>query len=698
MFVLVEIDVMNRSTLTRTTIRLSSHQNRDLTGWDSKQWHPHLTDAGTIESQIFEGDFSSGVSISSLSLSVAERDFRVSYPSLVANQWEHAPARIWAGETVASIAQIMVGNVTRFERERSAIKLTVGAGAEIGSKQILTASYAGNGGIEGGDNIKGKPKPWALGICQNVEPVLIDTTNNVHQFSAYSPMKAVTKLYERGADFGASIGDYANYTALVAATIPPGRWATSLASGLIRLGAPPYGVITGDIEGDNTGAVFAQTTGAIIQRIATVLSIPSGNINATSMTALDTYSATLPQGGKIGIWISEQTTLLDLARRLCLPLNAQAGITMLGKLFACRIAIGTSAFTLEADGKRVPVVHSMIEGDVNPPYKRISMGGVRSWRVHTKDEVALYSQPTPRGDYNAATTYREGDVVTMPDGSTWQYINPVASSGNTPAAGVYWYQLSVAAVFADRHEPAERVHTFVADYAGTISTQDLPKTFNFNRMRGASDVSSSATWSIVSQSGVSGGTVTVSNGVVTIPSGCTIALSAQILVRSVLSSVTIDSTISITRSDGAPPSSGGGGGTSVQDSTLGSFSSTTFTTVSDSMTVRTGSGGSVALNAPLQVTVQSNSPAGTFEAEIRWRIKPVGGSFTDQTAAASEPDATVESESGIYFGYSGNVTSNVTVGSLSTNTDYVVELQARRTTSSPSRTLGLAGTITAVGS
>lgn len=699
MFVAVEIDVLNRATLGRTTIRLCSHQTTALTGWDSKAWYPHLNDAGSIESQIFDGDFSSSVSMSTISLSVAERAFRESYPSQVSFQWEHSPVRLWAGDTVASMAQIMSGNLTRFERDGASIKLTAEAGAEVGSKQILTATYAGTGGIEGGENIKGKQKPWILGFVQNVEPVLVDATNNVFQLSAYSPIKSVTNLYERGADFGASIGDYANYAALVAATIPAGRWGTCIASGLVRLGAPPYGVITADVEGDYTGGVLAQTTGAIIQRIASVLSIPSGNIDAASMTALDTFSATLPQGGKIGIFITEQTTLIDLARRLCLPLNAQAGITMMGKLFACRIAIGSPTFTLEADGKRVPIVHSMIEGDINPPYKRISMGGVRSWRVHTKDEVALFSQPTPRGDYNAGTTYREGDVVTMPDGSTWIYINPVASSGNTPSAGVYWSALSAAAVFADRHEPAERVHNFVADYAGNLSSEDLPKTFSFKRMRGSADVSSSATWSIYSQTGVSGGTVTVSNGVATIPSGCTIAISAQIVVRSVLSGVTVSSIINIARSDGAPPSSGGsGGGTSVQDSTLGSFSSTTFATISDTMTVHTGSSGVVTLSAPLQVTVASNSPTGSFEAEIRWRIKPAAGSYTDQTAAASDPDAYVETESGVYFGYPGGVTSNVTVSGLTANADYVVELQARRTSASPTRTLGLAGTITAVGS
>ena len=240
---------------------------------------------------------------------------------------------------------------------------------------------------------------------------------------------------------------------------------------------------------------------------------------------------------------------------------------------------------------------------------------------------------------------------------------------------------------------------FAADYLGVLSAGQLPKNINVIRRRGGTDVSSSTTWSIISQTGISGVTVTVSSsGIVTIPTGATIGTSSTIEVRSVRDGTTLDARIGVTRNDAAPPSTGSGGGTTVSDSTFSSVSGTSFVAISDMMTVKTGSSGQVQFSAALTTTADSASPTGTFDVEMKWQYRPISGSFADvASAVSSDPDTQVYFD-GDYFTDDGFVNSSPTKTGLSASTDYEVQLFARRTTSSPTKTVYFIGTASAVGS
>jgi len=240
---------------------------------------------------------------------------------------------------------------------------------------------------------------------------------------------------------------------------------------------------------------------------------------------------------------------------------------------------------------------------------------------------------------------------------------------------------------------------FAADYLGVLSAGQLPKNINVIRRRGGTDVSSSTTWSIISQTGISGVTVTVSSsGIVTIPTGATIGTSSTIEVRSVRDGTTLDARIGVTRNDAAPPSTGSGGGTTVSDSTFSSVSGTSFVAISDMMTVKTGSSGQIQFSAALTTTADSASPTGTFDVEMKWQYRPISGSFADvATEVSSDPDTTVYFD-GDYFTDDGFVNSSPTKTGLSASTDYEVQLFARRTSGSPTKTVYFIGTASAVGS
>lgn len=439
--ILAELTPLDPVAGSRVTLRAASAQDRSITGLGSFRWWPAIADLPTLTMRLFDGDFTSDIEVGGASFSVLIDKLAKLDANARRFLWAGAGVKLYAGESGAAWpwTQIFDGQVERFDAQANKVRLQARVNTDAFEKNALTATYAGTGGIEGGADLKNKVKPWVFGRAANVEPVLIDAVNSVFQFSAYGPIQAVTALYERASDFGASIGDYGSYALLVAATIPRGRWGTCLAQGLVRLGAPPYGLITGDVDGDNP-STWLRKTGEIINRIATNAGVPAGLIDSASLTALD---AAVPYN--INLVLDEQTTVLDIARRLARPCNAQAGVSWLGKLFVTRVAIGSPAITLDAQGRRKPGVLSSSEVDVSPPYWRIEMGAQRSWRVHSFDEIAFASALTDRGLYVASEFYREGHIVDLANGSRWLYTNPTPTSGNAPpssgTSNAYWSQM-----------------------------------------------------------------------------------------------------------------------------------------------------------------------------------------------------------------------------------------------------------------
>ncbi len=424
-----------------STGRTSSAQDRRLTGVAGLTWWPAIGRRPSIAIPLFDGDFTQDVAPGSASFTLRLETLSNGDIDAQTYRWAGAAVSLYAidsdGEQDAAgsfdvadldAVRIFKGRVESFSREGSGLTLTSAVDMEPFEKDVLALTYAGTGDAEGGADLKGRLKPWIFGRALNVEPVLVNSVDNVVQFSGY-PIQGISALYERGASLGASIGNYATYAELVAATIPAGRWATCHTLGMARLGAPPYGVITGDIDGDNGGG-FVRTTGAIIQRIATVCQIATELIDVDSFAALD---AAVPY--PINIVLTEQTSVLDLVRRLVRPCNAQAGVDFLGRMFAVRPQIGTPSLTLDAQGRRLPPVRKCTEADVSPPYKRIMFGANRSWRIHTFDEIAFDSPLVDRGEYQDGETYRRGNIVSLPNGSRWLYVSDTPKAGSLPAEG-----------------------------------------------------------------------------------------------------------------------------------------------------------------------------------------------------------------------------------------------------------------------
>lgn len=493
MEILAEISPLDPATGNRVTLRVCSADDRRITATNGLRWWPAIMKKPSITHDLFDGNFTGTINTGTASLEIAMFGLKRASATVARYRWAAAPVNLYSVDPITGIVtEIFTGIVNKADNTAEKLKLDIKVNTAPLDGPALTLTYFGTGGIEGTVDLRNKVKPWCLGACSNVEAVLIDGLNSVYQVSAYGAIDAVVAVYEKAASFGAGIGDYASYLTLVAATVPPGRWATCLASGLFRLGAPAAGVITADVQGDAVNG-FVRLTGAIITRIVQNANALPANIAASSITTLDTASlaaldTAVPR--PINVYLTQQITLIQLVQELVRPCNAAAGVSWLGKLFVARFgAIGTSAITLDALGRRKPVVSLCDEQDVQPPYWRVEMQGHRSWRVHTATEIAFLAALIDLGDYLGTNGYREGNIV-VDQGARWLYVNPTASVGNAPPAlpstiNSYWQILS---------SPPDAGHlTGTIDFASQVAGAAKPEA-NATRNVSAGTYSSAATY------------------------------------------------------------------------------------------------------------------------------------------------------------------------------------------------------------
>ncbi len=714
MLVLAELTPLNKSTGLRPTVRVASSHDRNITGLNSQKWWPALHQPPALGIRLFDGDFSSDITPGEASFTLLFDGMEKADPNVRGYAWAGAGVTFYGGSsgTAWPWTILFVGKVDRFQAEGNRLTLTAKVNTEPFEADVLTARYAGTGGAEGGADIKNQPKPWVFGRAANVEPILIDATNNVYQFSGYGPIEAVTTLYERGSDFGAKVADHASYAALIAATIPNGRWATCLAQGLVRLGAPAFGVITGDVDGDKPGGVWIRKTGAIISRIATNAGIASGSIDSASLTALD---AAVPYN--INLVLKEQTTVLELAQRLARPCNAQAGISLLGKLFVTRPVIGATAMTLDAQGRRLPAVISSVEMEVRPPYWRVEMGAQRSWRVHSFDEIATFAPYVERGVYSASDWYRENNIVEN-QSVRWVYINTTPGSGTAPptlptTSNSHWKiwdaKLGGVEDNADVTRnigfgPAEATVRY--DYLGAAESGELPRTLVYKLFKNGVAQTSGIVWSYTVLTGTVNG-FTSASGVQSISGAgsCNFTLSslgsneATIELKAVQGTLTTRHPVKLTKSIAPAPAAGGdggGGGTStIAQKTSGftGFSTTTFTDITGSLAGTMPTGKTTAnVVATLTVNPQVASPNGSWNVEVKVQ-RDVAGVWTDVGSLVnSDPDPAIDVESGIYsLNNTGQISLNVADTGRTAGTAYSWRLVARLT--SGPKTMSVTGTV-----
>ncbi|WP_374139365.1 hypothetical protein [Sphingomonas sp.] len=413
MAVLIEVDALSVGAGSRVTLRFAGSDDARITSLNGVVWWPGIITAPVLSMEGWDGNFTSAAILASASFTIDPVALRRNDSASPAYRWPGAAVRIYegaAGASWGSWVQRFAGLIEDYSvDEAGRFSFQAKVDGEPFENPVLVNSYAGTGGAEGGDDLKSKPKPAVFGRAKNIEPVLINSVDNVYQVHGYGAISAVSNVYERAADLvengGTNVGNFASYAALVAASIPEGSFGTCLAQGMFRLGAPPAGLITCDVDGDTVSG-FVRTTADIIARICAIASVPGGRTDSGNLSALNTA---VPQ--TINLYLTQQIKVIDIVQALARPCNAQALISWTGVLRIVRFGvIPTPAMTLDADGRALPPVLAIQESKTSPPYWRIEMRGNRCWRVQSADEIALNDLLQTFRQASVPTGAREGDL------------------------------------------------------------------------------------------------------------------------------------------------------------------------------------------------------------------------------------------------------------------------------------------------
>jgi hypothetical protein len=249
-------------------------------------------------------------------------------------------------------------------------------------------AYGGTGTTDGDAALTGKRKPLAYGPVNNITPVQINAVNLVFQAHDGS-VNAISSVYDSGFSLPTPAaagpdGDYASYAALIAATVPNGHYATCKALGLFRMGSPPFGALTCDVQGDNGGTGgYVTDTASIVRRMIAVSAPLVDLVDEGSFLAL-----TAAQPAVVGYYLGldENKTVRQAADDLLGGIGACGDFRRDGVFEVIRFVAptGTAVDSYTADDiaddtlKRVELPSSY-----NPPPKRQRVTYARNWTVQT---------------------------------------------------------------------------------------------------------------------------------------------------------------------------------------------------------------------------------------------------------------------------------------------------------------------------
>ncbi len=566
----VQIDAYDPVAGGAVTLRASNMDDPAVCLVAGGTWWPMIAKAPVLRYDLFDGAFGGEISAPTTSFGLQVEV----WPNFGRYAIADARVRVWTDIAAAPI----------FDGRATAQPKLANGQAEINIKvddswldRPLLATYAGTTGMEGPAGLKGTPKPLALGAPRYVPGKLIDSVNNVFQVSAYGAVQGFEAALERLARFGASIGNYSTYAALVAATIPAGAWATCNAQGLVRFGAPTNGQVTFLLQGDAAGTDgWARKPGQLIRRLA-ILSGGAGKIHDASLNALD---AARPYN--LSLYLDQQATARQVIQSIAASVNAVAGVSWTGQLFVVPVAIGTASITLAADGTALPPVRSVEQMEVAAPFARIALTAERAWTVHQLADIAFADPLEDRGAYDPSAYYRPGAIVQYA-GASWRYQSGAApGSGNAPptpptASNAWWTVLAqqggagaaganakTLVVLSDRQ-------TIAYDAAGAPDPTTQTTTFTTNKQNTAATVYwtlADATGTPVSVSylsAASGDSVTMTEAAFAAARGST---SGVIVTASLTDGAAISDKISVTAVKAGSTGANGAPGTSTAQLTI----------------------------------------------------------------------------------------------------------------------------------
>lgn len=310
------------------------------------------------------------------------------------------PCRLLHGEygaplsTYKTIPSGRVGSISVTADRINATLPLLGPEAEL-KKEVLKATYAGNGAAEG--TVKNKLKPFTVGLVKSIQPPMIDSVNLVFQYHGYGPTEDVVAVYENALTLGPAKYTVASYEQLIGLTdeqLPPGTWAKAPAVGMYRLGAEATGLLSADVIGAMDGMRPLRRFGEIaVWMLHEFGGVPMDKIDVESAEAVDrdfphTWGNYLDSQDKPEADGEPAISVGDFLREAAAHLSAyfypdKDDIWRFGR------NVSTKSPTMLQQGKTtLPVVLSIAMPATATRAHKVRVGGDRCFVVHSDDEIS----------------------------------------------------------------------------------------------------------------------------------------------------------------------------------------------------------------------------------------------------------------------------------------------------------------------
>lgn len=466
-----------------------------------------LSQAFAHETSIFEDNIPGQTNISIGSAVINNADGRFDF--LMDLSWDSRYICVkkgFKGAAYSTFTTEFVGSSVEITADLTNLVLTLRDNSYKLVKPLQPNKYAGSGGAEGGSDLKNRRKPLLFGKARNLVPVGVDSvllTMQIHD----GAIASVEGIFDRANPLTFH-ADYATYALLIAANIPPGRYGTSLATGFVRLGAPPAGLITADATGQ-------YSTSTNIPELAKQILLDRGGLTTADLnvTAFTEASSDAPQNYE-GIFLAEPDFQVDeMLETLSSAINGFWFVNRVGLITFRQFKFRTPVATIRSEdllslGKapspsplyRVRVNYAknptvMNSGDFNIP--RQTFNGYLTRRYHYVDtsvgspdysgagQFKVFLNDTPANDFSEVQ-------FRIPNGESWITIDSlgvitVTNPGSTPASAVVRANLGeffideTFTVVKDSSAPLQSLYfTFVGDRlffndmgVPTPTTQDI---------------------------------------------------------------------------------------------------------------------------------------------------------------------------------------------------------------------------------
>lgn len=321
---------------------------------------------------------------------------------------------------------------------------------------IQPHKYAGDNvlpnGLEGNDDLNGKPKPLIFGIVSNATPVLVNSSKLIYQIHD-GVIDGSLAIYDKGVLLTEE-DDYNSNADMLATAPSPGCYKAQYQTGYFRLGSSPSGQVTFD-GGELAGGASTGSAMYVASRAADI-AIPGVSIEGAGAL----YSLT---SACVGIYVSEERTVASVMDDALGSIGAWYAFDNSGVLHFGRLD--------EPTGDPVATLSSIVDLNRQPPKDsgnglpvwQVLLGYQKNYTVQTTDLAGAlstsgwnqYSLPKTSGwsgvaygnGIFVAVASVESVCATSPDGVTWtQRTMPLSSYWN---AVTYGNGLFVAASASD---------------------------------------------------------------------------------------------------------------------------------------------------------------------------------------------------------------------------------------------------------